>query len=104
MREDLSFPQQAVQSCHACIEAAKAFSVDRLETHPSVIILSAKNEQRLHRVRKYLVDQGVRHVHFYEPDIGHELTAIATEPIRGAKREAFKKYQLLTGKEVLNDA
>lgn len=80
------------------IEATKAFEIERLSDHPSVIILSAKNENRLHRVRKYLIEQGIRHVHFYEPDMDDELTALATEPIFGSRREAFSKYQLLNTK------
>lgn len=95
VRGDLSLPQCAVQSCHACIEAAKAFDFEQLPDHPSVIILHIKDENRLHRVRKYLVDNGVRHAHFYEPDRGDELTALATEPIFEDKRHLFRKYQLL---------
>ena len=95
VREDLSPPQQAVQSCHAVIEATKAFDIEQLSDHPSVIILSAKDEKRLHRVRNYLVEQGIRHVHFYEPDIDDQLTALATEPIFSDRRDAFSKYQLL---------
>ncbi|CAE7860179.1 unnamed protein product [Symbiodinium microadriaticum] len=94
-REDIPSPQQAVQSCHACIEATKAFDIDRLPDHPSVIILSAKNENKLHRVRKYLIEQGIRHVHFYEPDFEDQLTAVATEPIWADRRGVFSKYQLL---------
>lgn len=81
------------------IEATKAFEIERLSDHPSVIILSAKNENRLHRVRKYLIDNGIRHVHFYEPDIGNELTALATEPIFEDRRPLFKKYQLIRHSE-----
>lgn len=95
MREDLSEPQKIVQSCHAVIEATKAFDVKSLPDHPSVIILSAKNEHRLHRVRKYLIEQGIRHVHFYEPDRDDELTALATEPIFSDRRHLFQKYQLV---------
>jgi hypothetical protein len=97
VREDLSPSQQAVQSVHAAIEAGKAFDLESLPDHPYVVILSAKNEQRLHRVRRYLVDQGVRHAHFCESDLGNELTALATEPIRGDRRNLFRKYQLLKG-------
>ena len=99
MREDLTTSQQAVQSVHAAIEAAKAFDLDALSDHPYVVILAAKNEQRLHRVRKYLVENGIKHAHFYESDIGNELTALATEPICGDRRELFSKYQLLKGGE-----
>ena len=77
------------------IEATKAFNLERLSDHPSVIILSAKNENRLHRVRKYLIDNSIQHVHFYEPDMDDELTALATEPICGSKRDLLRKYQLL---------
>lgn len=97
VREDLSHPQQVVQACHAAIEAATHFSLGNLAEHPSVIVLAAKSEQKLHNVRKYLVDNGIKHAHFYEPDIGDELTAVATEPITGERRELFKKYQLLDG-------
>jgi hypothetical protein len=93
----LSPPQQAVQSCHAVIEATKAFDLERLSDHPSVIILSAKDEARLHRVRNYLIEQGIQHVHFYEPDLDYELTALATQPVFGERRRLFRKYQLLKG-------
>ena len=98
MRQDLSPSQQAVQSVHAAIEAANSFDLRSLPDHPYVVILAAKNEERLHRVRKYLVDKGVQHAHFYESDIGDELTALATEPIHGERRELFRKYQLLQSK------
>ena len=84
-----------MQSCHSILECAKAFDIERLSDHPSVIILSAKDERRLHRVRKYLIEQGIQHVHFYEPDMDHALTALATEPIFGERRSLFGKYQLL---------
>jgi hypothetical protein len=33
---------------------------------------------------------------FYEPDRGHELTAIGTEPVYGSRRQFFKRYRCLT--------
>ncbi len=95
VREDLSAPQQAVQSCHACIEAASTFSINKLHDHPSVIICGAKNEDRLHHIKKYLIDNGIQHVHFYEPDLDNELTSIATEPLFGDQRKLFRKFQLI---------
>lgn len=90
----MSHPQQAVQSCHAIIEATKSFDFKNLPCHPSVIILSAKDEHRLNRVRNYLIEQGINHVHFCEPDLNGQMTSIATEPLSGNKRNALKKYQL----------
>lgn len=98
VRTDLPLPQQAVQSCHACIEATKAFAIDELEDHPSVIILGVKSEEKLQQVRKYLIDHGIKHVHFYESDLEDELTALATEPIHGDRRKLFRKFQLIKAK------
>lgn len=98
MREDLSAPQIAVQSSHACIEATSAFNLGNLAEHPSVIICGIKNETKLNQVRKFLIDNGIRHVHFYEPDIDDELTALATEPLHGDRRNLFRKFQLLRPK------
>ena len=59
-----------------------------------MIVLSAKNENRLKRVQKYLIEQGINHVHFCEPDLNGQMTSIATEPLSCNKRNALKKYQL----------
>jgi hypothetical protein len=97
VRTDLSPEQSLVQTAHACIEATSIFKLGELPDHPHLVVLSAKNEQRLHRVRQYLIDNNIRHAHFYESDIGNELTAIATEPLPDSSplRQLFKKYQLL---------
>jgi len=39
--------------------------------------------------------EGLRLIVWREPDKNNEITAIATEPIFGAKRKLFKKLQLL---------
>ena len=95
VRRDLSLPSCAVQSVHSVIEASKVFDLKSLPDHPSVIIIGIKSEQKLQQVRKYLVDNDVRHVHFYEPDLNNELTSIATEPIFEDRRKLFRKFQLL---------
>ena len=95
VRRDLSVPQQAVQSAHAVWEAAKTF--DAVE-HPSVILCGVKTEQSLWNARNYLSNAGIKFCDFTEPDIGDQLTAIATEPVAGdSVRRYFKKFQLLKG-------
>lgn len=91
----MSIPQQTVQSCHAVIEATKAFGYEKLVKHPSVIILSVEDETALHKARLSLVNNKIQHVHFYEPDIGNELTAIATKAVWGDDRKIFRKYKLM---------
>lgn len=94
VRKDLSTPQQAVQSSHACIEASRAFLAGADE-HPSVIIFGIKSEPKLKDIASRLEEAGVRHRVFVEPDIGDQWTAIATEPIPQEKRHLFAKYTLL---------
>ena len=97
-----------MQSSHAAIEAATTFDFGSLPDHPYLVILAVKNEAKLHRVTKYLVEHGVRFVHFYENDLDNQLTAIATQPIaeNSAQRALFRKYQCLKvrDKEVLTEA
>ena len=90
-----------MQSAHAILEATKAFNFEQLQDHPSVIVLAAKNESRLHRVRTYLIENNVQHVHFYEPDMDNQLTALATEAIFSDRRSLFRKYQLVSAPQIL---
>lgn len=94
VRKDLSQRQQAVQSCHAAIESARNF-IKPGDEHPSTIICSIKSEQKLLMCAKELADKGIDCQLFREPDIGNQATALASRPLRGAEREAFKRFQLM---------
>lgn len=107
MREDLSTSQQAVQCSHAAIDSAKHFDLGSLPDHPYLVILAVKNESKLHRVTKHLVEHGIKFVHFYESDLDNQLTAIATQPIAedSELRAHLRKYQCLKDRrEVLAEA
>lgn len=94
VRKDLSDSQKAVQGTHAAIEATKKYKIATKE-HPSVIYLVVKNEYQLKKTAKYLLECGINTTVFTEPDIGYEVTAIATEPLSGEKRNFLRKYRLL---------
>ena len=93
VRTDLSNSQQAVQSCHAVIEMTRENKI--VGEHPSVIICGVKSEDKLKNAISRLQDNNVFFKEFREPDIGHQLTAVATEPIYGDDRKIFRKYQLI---------
>lgn len=93
-RKDLSGPQQAVQASHAAIESARAF-LKPDDEHPSLILCSVKGEEQLRRAADEVEKQGIRIKRFYEPDIGNQMTAFATEPLCGEARKAMRKYQLI---------
>ena len=93
VRQDLSIAQQAVQSVHAAIEATKAFK--QTPRHPSVIICSVEDEKALQKAIFKVEQSGIRYKAFLEPDIGNQMTAIATEPVCGKQRKVFKKFKLM---------
>jgi hypothetical protein len=83
-----------VQACHAAIEAARAFLSPGQE-HPFLVVCGIRDEPRLYHCLDQLTGAGVRLCAFREPDLGGQLTALATEPIHGRKREVFRKFQRL---------
>jgi hypothetical protein len=95
LRRDLAHPHQVVQACHAAIEAARAF-LSPPEQHPSVIVCGVRDERRLYRCLDRLRAAGIRCRPFHEPDLGNELTAVATEPLCGDRRELVSGFPLLT--------
>lgn len=94
IRNDLSNAQKAVQAGHALIEATRNFNMNGM--HPSIVLCVVKSEIKLQATMKELSSQRIKFSAFYEPDIGNQLTAIASEPLCGADRNAFKRFQLLT--------
>jgi hypothetical protein len=85
-----------VQACHACLEASRAF-LSSEQDHPFLIVCGVPDERRLGRCRDRLERAGVRFRAFFEPDRGDQLTALATEPLRGPRRAFFRDYRLLNG-------
>jgi hypothetical protein len=84
-----------VQAAHACLEAARAFLPSDHE-HPSLVVCGVRDEVRLGRWLDRLRAAGIRLRAFFEPDLGDQLTAAATEPLRGAQRHIFRDLRLLT--------
>jgi hypothetical protein len=83
---------QAVQCSHAAIQAANRFS---LPDHVYLVLLAVKSEAELTEVQAFLKEYCVEHAAFVEDDLGNQMTAIATEPISGAKRQIFRRFQCL---------
>ncbi|MEM6258218.1 MAG: peptidyl-tRNA hydrolase [Planctomycetota bacterium] len=94
VRTDLPPAQQAVQSCHASIEAARHF-LEPDAHHPHLVVCGIRGEEALHQARDRLEALGVRCCAFVEPDRDHEVTALATEPLSGRRRRLLRRYKLL---------
>jgi hypothetical protein len=83
-----------VQAGHACLEAARAFLPSDRE-HPFLVVCGVRDEVRLGRCLDRLRAAGVRFRAFFDADLGDQLTAAATEPLRGRQRHIFRDLPLL---------
>ena len=91
VREDLSKPQQIVQTAHAVDELNKKIP------HPPgnfMVLCPADSEEELFKISEWLMHHEIRHSLFYEPDL-ESHTAIATEPLKGTTRKHLKKFQTM---------
>ena len=91
IREDLSIPQQIVQTAHAVDELGKRIKSSANTNF--MCLFGVKDESSLQMISEKLNQQGIDHEMFYEPDIA-AFTAIATRPLVGEERKIMKKYKL----------
>ncbi len=73
-RKDIPLSQQAIQAAHAGIEYARIYA---LETSPSYIHLTCRDQRQLEKLRFALRDAGIPTAEFHEPYQDWGLTAIA---------------------------
>lgn len=95
VRRDLSGSQQAVQGIHAAIEAARSGLIPRDVEHPHLVLAGVESEAALYLLSRKLEAAGVAHSVFREPDIGNEMTALATEPLDRRDAGFLRKLRLL---------
>lgn len=94
VRRDISPGQQVVQSCHAVAKAAILYN-NKLEIDPHMVVLGVKTEAALFKAIEKLSKNNIKCQWFVEPDIGNQVTALATEPVYGDTRLLFRNYQIL---------
>lgn len=95
VRQDIPPVHQLVQAAHVtmCVGQKMGNRHDAHNTYFAVIGVLDKHELRA--VHNLLVEQNFAFEEFVEPDIGHEVTAIATHPIHFTKRRPLQGFPLL---------
>ena len=88
VRKDLSVSYRAVQAGHA---VAEWLLHDQSWYNNTLIYLGVLDEDELNHWAEKLSIKGIKWVGFREPDIGNELTAIATH----TEGKIFNKLKLL---------
>lgn len=85
-----------MQASHAALEAGFSFNKPDSSTH--LVLLSAKDEDHLKNIAKYLEDKHIQFEMFYEPDYNTGFASICTEPLFGDDRKPLRKFSLFKSK------
>lgn len=76
------------------MDASRHFLPPKSE-HPNLVLCGVGNLADLEAVCLIMAAAGIRFRPFADDDLGDMMTAVATEPIGGAQRKLFRKYQCL---------
>jgi peptidyl-tRNA hydrolase len=104
-RQDISPGYQAVQSIHAAREFASIHpEIERewFEQSNFLALLSVKDENELHRIKRLAIEMGIAHAFFEEEDVSGEMTALVLEPGRRSQ-ELCRGLPLALNKPILKD-
>lgn len=94
-RQDISPEQQIVQTAHVALKLGNStlFKDDPDNTYFTVV--GVRNLDGINAVIKILTNFGFEFEAFVEPDIGDQITSIATYPIPEDKRDVLMAFNLL---------
>lgn len=109
VRQDLSKEQIAVQAAHAtmqmgfqyALKSERGFDLPNMHARGSspsetyFILVGVRNEEALLAVESILSKFDISYERFIEPDIGEQVTAIATYPLNKQDRGPLLAFNLL---------
>jgi hypothetical protein len=96
VRQDISPEYQLVQAAHATMALGQALAPDQDAHNTYFTVVGVPDGKSLTDVIPMLKANGFPYVAFVEPDIGNQITAIATHPIHWAARRPLKGFPLLS--------
>ena len=96
VRCDLTPQQRTVQACHAVADflirhGCKSLVVEWNEHSKVIVVLGVEDERQLKLELLQIEGREVEHACFFEPDMGHQMTAIAALPVNSL---FFRKLEL----------
>ena len=91
VRQDLSIPQQLVQSNHATLSLASKYIINGT---PNLVLIGVPDRDGLIEAGNLLTQYGHRYYAWFEPDYDLGLTAIATVPLSREEKKLLAHYTL----------
>ena len=96
VRQDISPEYQLVQNSHVALKLGTELAAEQVKSDELYFAcIGTENLDSLHQIYTKLLEDGVRTVAFYEPDLRNELTAIATFPIAADKKAFLSHHKRL---------
>jgi hypothetical protein len=95
VREDLDPVTRIVQASHAALEAGFVFGKPDSSEPVHLVTLGVSDRHELERHARRLESLGIDAVMFFEPDHGIGYSALASRPVFGDERRAFRGMSLL---------
>jgi hypothetical protein len=95
VRTDLPVSQIVVQTAHATYEAGQAFA-NKCRQHPSFVVLGVKNKEDLEEALKFVSNNNLDFVKFFETTNDQGFTSFAVEPVEEHFKMLFQKFSLFT--------
>ena len=95
-RQDISPEQQVVQTAHVALKLGCVFGADIKPDETYFTVVGVRNQEALLAAMRILIAFEFPFTDFVEPDMGGELTSIATTPIDEDKRGPLLAFNLLT--------
>ena len=95
VRTDLTAAQQMVQAAHAAYEAGSKYGTH--ERNGSLVMCAVSDEEALQQAISRLEYGDIPHVVWREPDLGNEITSVATAPLPPVQRKAMRRFRMWQG-------
>ena len=96
VRQDISPEYQLVQAAHAAMVLGYNLGEEHNPRETYFAVCGVENSKELLSTAIHLESNNFLYESFIEPDIGNQITAIATYPIHWNDRQALRKYKKLT--------
>lgn len=101
VRQDISPEYQLVQASHVALKLGFQVALDHSLPHPVdpsnlyFSVIGAKDLAELGQIQDHLKQRGITHHVFVEPDIGDQITAVASYPVLAKNRGSLLNYKRL---------
>lgn len=97
VRKDIPMHHQAVQACHAALEAG--FRFEQPKEVSNLILLHVGGESELLELSRQLNNRGIQHHVFFEPDNGMGHSSLCTQAlVTNRERRIFAELPMYSDK------